>query len=141
MDIWLENIGMIAVPKEYPKEDFKTLEYLSQKYELVVLTNWFIESQIKRLENIGICKFFTEFYGAEKYAKPYKESFEQAAGKFQMDEIAMVGDSLKMDIKGAIDAGIKNVVWRDIKNKAEEYKEELEGVYVIKELKQLKNIF
>ena len=58
-----------------------------------------------------------------------------------MDEIAMVGDSLKMDIKGAIDAGIKNVVWRDIKNKAEEYKDELEGVYVIKELKQLKNVF
>ena len=141
MDIWQENIGRIAVPTEYPKEDFKTLEYLSQKYELVVLTNWFIESQIKRLENIGICKFFTEFYGAEKYAKPYKESFEQAAGKFQMDEIAMVGDSLKMDIKGAIDAGIKNVVWRDIKNKAEEYKDELEGVYVIKELKQLKNVF
>ena len=135
MDIWLENIGKIAVPKEYPKEDFETLEYLSQKYELVVLTNWFIESQIKRLENIGICKFFTEFYGAEKYAKPYKESFEQAAGKFQMDEIAIVGDSLKMD------AGIKNVVWRDIKNKAEEYKDELEGVYVIKELKQLKNVF
>jgi HAD hydrolase, family IA, variant 1 len=141
MDIWLENIGMIAVPKEYPKEDFETLAYLSKKYELVILTNWFIECQIKRLENIGICKFFTEFYGAEKYAKPYKESFEQAAGKFQMDEIAMVGDSLKMDIKGAIDAGIKNVVWRDIKNKAEEYKEKLEGVYVIKELKQLKDIF
>ena len=53
----------------------------------------------------------------------------------------MVGDSLKMDIKGALDAGIENVVWRDIKNKAEEYKEELEGVYVIKELKQLKEIF
>ena len=141
MDIWLENIGMIAVPKEYPKEDFETLAYLSKKYELVILTNWFIECQIKRLGNIGICKFFTEFYGAEKYAKPYKESFEQAAGKFQMDEIAMVGDSLKMDIKGAIDAGIKNVVWRDIKNKAEEYKEKLEGVYVIKELKQLKDIF
>ena len=142
MDIWLENIGRIAVPKEYPKEDIETLEYLSKKYELVVLTNWFIEFQIKRLENIGICKFFTEFYGAEQCAKPYKESFEQAAGKFQMDEIAVIGDSLKMDIKGAIDAGIKKVVWRDIKNKANEYKkEELEGIYLIKELKQLMDIF
>lgn len=141
MDIWLENIGRIAVPEEYPKEDFETLAYLSKKYELVILTNWFIECQIKRLENIGICKFFTEFYGAEQCTKPYKESFEQAAGKLQMDEIAMVGDSLKMDIKGALDAGIENVVWRDIKNKAEEYKEKLEGVYVIKELKQLKDIF
>ena len=58
-----------------------------------------------------------------------------------MDEIAMVGDSLKMDIKGAIDAGIKNVVWRDIKNKEAKDKGELEGIYVIKELKQLKEIF
>ena len=45
MDIWLENIGMIAVPKEYPKEDFETLAYLSKKYELVILTNWFIETR------------------------------------------------------------------------------------------------
>ena len=141
MDIWLENIERIAVPKEYPKEDFETLEYLSQKYELVILTNWFIECQIKRLENIGICKFFTEFYGAEQCAKPYKESFKQAAGNFQMDEIAMVGDGFKKDIEGAINAGIKNVVWRDIENKEAKDKGELEGIYVIKELKQLKEIF
>lgn len=93
------------------------------------------------LENIGICKFFTEFYGAEQCAKPYKESFEQAAGKFQMDEIAVIGDSLKMDIKGALDVGIEKVVWRDIKNKEAKDKGELEGIYVIKELKQLKEIF
>lgn len=141
MDIWLENIGMIAVPERYPREDYETIEYLSQKYELVLLTNWFIECQIKRLENIGICKFFTEFYGAEKYIKPCKESFKQAAGRFQMNEVAMVGDNFKIDIKGALEAGIESVVWRDTKNRAAEYKEELEGVYMIKELKQLRDIF
>jgi len=58
-----------------------------------------------------------------------------------MDEIAAIGDSLKIDIKGALDAGIEKVVWRDIKNKEAKDKVELEGIYVIKELKQLKEIF
>ena len=58
-----------------------------------------------------------------------------------MDEIAVIGDSLKMDIKGALDVGIEKVVWRDIKNKEAKDKGELEGIYVIKELKQLKEIF
>ena len=139
-DVWLKNLWN-CVPKEYPKEDYKTIEYLSKKYELVLLTNWFTECQRKRLESIGICDFFTEFYGAEKYAKPYKESFECAAGRFQMDEVAMVGDNFKIDIKGALDAGIENVVWIDTKNKAAEYKEGLEGIHMIKGLKQLRNIF
>lgn len=140
LDIWLEKLGSRA-PKEYPKKDYELLKYLSEKYELVILTNWFIESQMKRLETAGILKFFTNFYGAEEHAKPFKESFVQAIGEHKLSEIAMVGDNLKLDAKGALDAGIENVVWIDINNKFGECKEELDGICVIHELEELKNIF
>lgn len=140
LDIWLEKLGDKA-PKIYPKDNYETLEYLSQKYELVILTNWFIESQMKRLETAGILKFFKGFYGAEEHAKPFKESFIQAIGEHKLSEVVMVGDNLKIDAKGALNAGIKNVVWMDINNKSEGCKEELDGICVIHELKELKKIF
>lgn len=140
LDIWLEKLGSKA-PKEYPKTDYELLECLSKKYELVILTNWFIESQKKRLETAGILKFFTDFYGAEEHAKPFKESFVQAIGEHKLSEVAMVGDSLKMDVEGALNAGVGNIVWRDINNKTEEYNEKLNGIYVIHELEELKKIF
>ena len=141
MDIWLEKIGMIAVPEEYPKEDYETLMYLSKKYELVIFTNWFIECQKKRMENAGILKFFKEFYGAEECAKPFKESFKNAAGPYKMDEVAMVGDSFKLDVEAALNAGIKKVVWRDVENKSQTIRENLDNVCVIHELQELEKIF
>ena len=53
----------------------------------------------------------------------------------------MVGDNFKLDIKGALNAGIEKVVWRDVKNKAEEYKNELDEICIIHELEELKQIF
>lgn len=136
LDIWLEKLGSRA-PESYSKEDYETIEYLSKKYELVILTNWFIESQKKRLEKVGLLKFFTDFYSAEQYAKPFKESFEQALGNHQINEVAMVGDNFKLDVQGALNAGIKKVVWRDISN---QFKVE-NGIYVIHELDELRKIF
>lgn len=140
LNIWLEKLES-RVPDVYSKKDYETLEYLSKKYELVILTNWFLESQIKRLENVGILKFFSYFYGAEKHAKPFKESFIEAAGPYKMNQVAMVGDNFNLDIKGALNTGIEKVIWRDVKNKKEEYKNELDGICVIQELDELKKIF
>ena len=46
--VWLKYLGDMS---EKDEKLIDLLEYLSQKYELVILTNWFISSQIKRLEN------------------------------------------------------------------------------------------
>src|SRR5574344_255154 len=37
-----------------------TLEYLSKKYELVILSNWYIDSQRNRLSKSGILKYFKD---------------------------------------------------------------------------------
>ena len=50
----LNTYFQICVPKKIDKNILEVLEYLKDKYELVVLTNFFEELQIKRLENYGI---------------------------------------------------------------------------------------
>lgn len=140
IDKWLEKLKN-CVEEKYPEEDYKTLEYLNQKYELVIFTNWFKESQIERLRKLDILKFFKEIYGSEQYAKPYKESFIQASGKCLLNEVAVIGDSFEKDIQGAKMAGIKKLVWKDNLNKKQEYKDCIKDIDVITSLKQLKEIF
>ena len=53
VDTWIHYLKE-CYPKEIDKALVDTLEYLSNKYELVILTNWFTESQEGRLENLGI---------------------------------------------------------------------------------------
>ena len=43
----------------------ETLEYLKDKYDIVLLTNYFIEPQIGRLKKVGIDKYFSRFIGGD----------------------------------------------------------------------------
>ena len=140
IDKWLEVLPT-CVPESLEKEEYETLEYLSKKYELVILTNWFRISQVERLKKVDILKYFKEIYGAEKYAKPYKESFFQAIGDKTLDECAVIGDDIYMDILAAKKVGLKNLVWLDNKNTQDKNKDLLNGIKVIKKLEDLKDIF
>lgn len=108
-----------------------TLEYLSKKYELVILTNWFIDMQIDRLKYIGIDKYFIEFYGGEEYIKPNKEAFKKAIGNKSIDECIMIGDNYDIDIKGALDLGMKAILISNIKR---------DNCITIKNINELKEI-
>lgn len=70
------NLGIYAIPDDN-QELIKTIDQLSKKYELVLLSNYFEESQRGRLKNIGIDKYFPEYYG-EKICKPHKKAFIDA---------------------------------------------------------------
>lgn len=95
---------------EVDKEIIETLEYLSSKYELVLLTNWFKETQIGRLEKAKILKYFKEIYGPEdSKIKPNKESFYKALNGRKEEECIMIGDNEIVDIKGAENVGIKTI--------------------------------
>lgn len=100
IDFWndfFEMYNKLITPVTIEEED--TLKYLSNKYELVVLTNWFTDSQINRLKCAGIYKYFKKVYGGDKVClKPNKESFISAIDGLKPDECVMVGDSLKLDI-------------------------------------------
>ncbi|MCR5146689.1 MAG: HAD family hydrolase [Clostridia bacterium] len=89
-------------------EIHKTIRNLSKKYELVLLTNYFAESQMNRLNNMGIGKYFTECYG-EHLIKPNTEAYINACGKNKPYECIMIGDDKNLDIKGAKKAGLNTI--------------------------------
>ena len=111
---------LIKEQKEFSEIDEKvidTLEYLSNKYDLVVLTNYFDEVQIARLKKADIYKYFSHVYTPMKFLpKPSTESFETAIGNFSKEECIMVGDNIKTDIEGALSFGI-DVILYDYNNK------------------------
>lgn len=103
------------------KELIDTLEYLSSKYELDILTNWFIESQIKRLEQAGIKKYFKEFIGANEYVKPDPRAFESFFNDCKPSECVMIGDRLDIDVEVPTTLGMKAILY-DAKNKYSDIK-------------------
>ncbi len=85
-----------------------TLDYLSKKYELVTLSNWFTFSQEARLKKADIYKYFTKVYGTDIVPmKPKKEAFIKVIGNHEIEECLMIGDSIKMDIEVPNEMGMK----------------------------------
>lgn len=94
--------------REFTLSEIDTLEYLSSKYELLILSNWFESTQIKRLENAGILKYFTKVSGGDKRElKPSLKAFDIVDNK---EECVMVGDSINKDILPAIEVGMKAIL-------------------------------
>lgn len=139
VSIWKKNIQN-CIPNNINTDLIKTLEYLSNKYELVGLTNWFSEDQIERLRKINILKFFKEVYGGENYCKPREEAFIQTFGKYQPNECAMIGDNFEMDIIGAKNAGFRHLFWIDSFNVKEKVKNQLNGINILKDVNDLRTI-
>ncbi len=108
IDKLFQNQGTLA---DKNQEIINTLEYLSQKYELVVLTNYFKEVQENRLIKAGIRKYFTKIYaGDEVPLKPRKQAFEKAIGNYKKEECLMIGDNLYYDIEGANAIGLDAIM-------------------------------
>ena len=102
---WTDKLCYCVPNKD--NELISLLEYLSSKYSLYVVSNWFLNQQKARLKNYGILKYFDKIYTADKYdKKPYKEMYELASVDLNRDEIAMVGDDYTIDIKSAVDYGM-----------------------------------
>ena len=131
IDDFLEKIGYMSKPDE---DVIDTLEYLSKKYELVVLTNWFTIPQTNRLKTAKIDKYFKEIFGGENFIKPQKEAFLTAAGKTPLEECIMIGDSYTLDVMGAYNVGIKPIFMNP------KHKENKNNFKEIEKLSDLKNI-
>lgn len=87
----------------------ETLQALSEKYELVLLTNYFKESQLNRLNTMGLDGLFLDCYG-EELIKPNDEIYIKACGNHNPSECVMIGDDLCLDIEKSQSLGI-NTIW------------------------------
>lgn len=87
------------------------LNYLAdKKYPMHIITNGFEITQHMKIKNSGISQFFTEVVTSEQSGimKPHAAIFEYALTKTgtSADRSIMVGDTLEVDILGALNAGM-----------------------------------
>lgn len=117
------------------------LNYLRAKgYNLHLITNGFEKTQHSKLQHAGMTGYFTEVITSEgsNSLKPHKEIFDYAFQKTgaQKEESIMLGDSVEIDIQGAINAGIDQVYVNHL-NQAPA----VQPTYTVYSLKELENIF
>lgn len=120
----------------------KTLENLAKNYSLYVYTNYFGNSQAKRLENIGYKKYFKKVFGADEYgAKPYRKNFETILNEINAkpEECIMIGDTKRLDILAANNIGMKSILF-DFNGKRDDKEIKLENYIVIKDMNELDRI-
>lgn len=115
------------------------LEYLSEKYQLHIITNGFKEVQHLKIKNAGIGQYFKTIVTSEDIGvkKPNAKIFEFAIqqAKAIVEESIMIGDSMEADVLGAFNYGIKPI-HLDLHKTNENTKNEFITVNALVELKQ-----
>jgi putative hydrolase of the HAD superfamily len=117
------------------------LGWLSAKgYRLHLITNGFETTQHRKLQHAGMAGYFTEVITSEGSGslKPHKEIFDYALQRSgaEKKESIMIGDSLEVDIQGAINAGIDQVFVNHLRVVTP-----VQPTYTVYSLKELENIF
>ena len=92
---------------------FEILDYLSDKYQLHIITNGFEEAQEKKLATSNIKRYFktvtnSEMVGVKK-PNPKIFNFALDIAKAKSSESIMIGDSLEADIEGAHKIGMDTI--------------------------------
>ncbi len=129
LDILFEELGKCA-PADFEIEK-QILKYLSKKYELVILTNYFKVVQEQRLKTAGVLDLFLEVTG-ENHPKPQKEAYLKACGIHKPEECIMIGDNFAYDVKTPREFGL-NSIWITQKQPSN-------GNDIINSLSELKDI-
>lgn len=117
------------------------LDYLlAKQYKLHLITNGFEKTQHSKLQHSGLDKYFTEVITSEgsNSLKPHKEIFDYAFLKTGSipGECIMIGDSIEVDIQGAINAGIDQVFVNHLN-----IIPAVKPTYTVNSLKELEEIF
>jgi putative hydrolase of the HAD superfamily len=134
-------LEILPTKKNLFHDTLEILDYLKEKkYPLHLITNGFEKTQLAKLRNSGIDKYFTHVITSEAAGimKPHAPIFEFAmntTGAIANTSI-MIGDTLDADIQGGNNAGMHTVYF----NPAEPAKGEIVPTYVIQNLGELKKI-
>jgi len=119
----------------------EVLQYLRGKgYQLHLITNGFEKTQHNKLASSGLDIFFKEVITSERSnsLKPLKEIFEFALAQTGalISESIMIGDSLDVDIAGAMGVGMDQVHVN-----YNDSDQDITPTYTINKLSELKEIF
>lgn len=121
------------------------LNYLAEKnYQLHLITNGFEKTQHGKLKSSGLDKYFLKVITSEgsNSLKPHKEIFEYAFQRTgaSPSESIMIGDTIEVDILGAVNAGIDQVHVNHLTKEVELVNGKA-PTYTVYSLKELESIF
>lgn len=121
------------------------LDYLAEKnYQLHLITNGFEKTQHGKLKSSGLDKYFLKVITSEgsNSLKPHKEIFDYAFRKTGASpaESIMIGDTIEVDILGAVNAGIDQVHVNHLTKKVQLVNGKA-PTYTVYSLKELESIF
>ena len=90
---------------------FETINSLTGKYKQYAVTNGTYIAQQRKLTQTGLINIFDDVFISDKigFEKPNIEFFnavQEKVGKFNKNEVMIIGDSLSSDMKGGNNAGI-----------------------------------
>lgn len=144
-DMGIVFLDLLPTRKILFPHTIETLNYLVGKdYKLHLITNGFEKTQHSKLKNSGLDTYFAEVITSEasNSLKPHKEIFEYAFQKTGAlsGESIMIGDSIEVDILGAVNAGIDQVHVNHLTKEPEKVNGEL-PTYTVYSLKELEGIF
>ena len=111
---YVQNLGEQAILLEGASE---MLERLAARYRLAVATNGLTLVQRARLQKSGILPllsgvFISQEMGVQKPERAYFEQIFAAFGDSAREKYLMIGDSLRADIAGGVNAGIDTCWYR-----------------------------
>jgi putative hydrolase of the HAD superfamily len=137
-NLFLDLLPTRTILFPYAKE---ILHYLKNKnYEVHLITNGFEKTQQGKLKHSGLQEFFKEVITSEgsNSLKPSKDIFDFALAKScaVKEESIMLGDSIEVDIIGAMNAGIDQVYINHLG-----IDPPIKPTYTVTSLKQLEEIF
>lgn len=140
-ELFLTSLNELVVPVENAKE---VLEYLHSKYKLVIATNGPTSAVKSKLGKIECLDFIDTIFSADmtiqtitKPNKKYFEELEEFIDFHDLKKILIIGDSLRSEVQGGMNAGIDSVWFNRFQEKLpSNYK----PTYVVEKLIDLKNI-
>lgn len=140
-DMGFHFLQLLPTRKLLFPHTIECLDYLTDKgYRLHLITNGFEDVQHSKLKHSGIASYFIEVITSEcsNSIKPNKEIFEYAFMKTGANphESIMIGDSIEVDIQGAMNAGIDQVFVNHTCIDCP-----IQPTYMVHSLKELKQIF
>jgi putative hydrolase of the HAD superfamily len=141
--LFLDLLPTRTILFPYTKE---ILQYLVDKrYLLHLITNGFEKIQHSKLKHSGLNIYFKEIITSEgsNSLKPNKEIFEFALNKSgaMIHESIMIGDSIEVDILGAVNAGIDQVHVNHLTREPVPVMDKKLPTYTVYSLKELQEIF
>lgn len=139
---WEESMKRLPLGERLMPYALEALEYLRPKYRMYILSNGFMELQLRKMQSAHIFHYFDGIILSDDIGvnKPHPAIFEHAlrVANVTADKAIMIGDNFEVDIKGASQVGIDQIHYDTTQNGIKDTS--FHPTYTIKSLLELKNI-